>query len=187
LRNLGYRGPRFSYSTMPDQYTFSALQRAERTRTNRAPVMAGIALVSSHAPWTPTPRLIDWDDVGDGSVFGPMAEGGVPASEAWRSRSVLRAVYRESVAYSLSTVISYVEKYGDDDLVLVFLGDHQPASYITGVGASRDVPITIVARDRAVLDRVSGWGWDEGLRPGPRAPVWRMDTFRNRFLTAFGR
>jgi len=187
LRNLGYRGPRFSYSTMPDQYTFSALQRAERTRTDRAPVMAGIALVSSHAPWTPTPRLIDWADVGDGSVFGPMAEGGVPGSEAWRSRSVLRAVYRESVAYSLSTVISYVEKYGDENLVLVFLGDHQPASYITGVGASRDVPITIVARDRAVLDRISGWGWQDGLRPGPRAPVWRMDTFRDRFLTTFAR
>ncbi|MDT7694495.1 MAG: hypothetical protein QOI75_3862, partial [Pseudonocardiales bacterium] len=39
---------------------------------------------------------------------------------------------------------------------------------------------------RAVLDRISGWGWQDGLKPGPNAPVWRMDAFRDRFLTAFG-
>jgi hypothetical protein len=37
-----------------------------------------------------------------------------------------------------------------------------------------------------VLDRISGWGWQDGLKPGPQAPVSRMDTFRDRFLTAFG-
>ena len=70
--------------------------------------------------------------------------------------------------------------------MLVFLGDHQPAPIVTGPNASRDVPITVVARDPAVLDRVAGWGWQDGLRPGPDAPVWPMDTFRDRFLTAFG-
>jgi hypothetical protein len=89
--------------------------------------------------------------------------------------------------YSLGTLISYVERYGDDDLVLVFLGDHQPAPIVTGPGRGRDVPVTIVARDRRVLERISGWGWTEGLKPGPRAPAWRMDAFRDRFLTAFGR
>jgi len=79
-----------------------------------------------------------------------------------------------------------VETHGSDNLVLVFLGDHQPASIVTGEGASRDVPITIVARDRAVLDQISGWGWQDGLKPSPDAPVWPMDAFRDRFLTAFG-
>jgi len=79
-----------------------------------------------------------------------------------------------------------VQTYGDDNLVLVFLGDHQPAPTVAGENASRDVPITIVARDRAVLDRTSGWGWQDGLKPGPQAPVWRMDAFRDRFMAAFG-
>jgi hypothetical protein len=69
----------------------------------------------------------------------------------------------------------------------VFLGDHQPFSVIAGAGGNRDVPITIVAKDPAVLNRISSWGWTDGLRPAPQAPVWRMDAFRNRFLTAFGR
>jgi hypothetical protein len=79
-----------------------------------------------------------------------------------------------------------VQTYGDDNLVLVFLGDHQPASVVSGQGASHDVPITIVARDPAVLDRISGWGWQSGLKPNAQAPVWRMDSFRDRFLSAFG-
>jgi len=57
---------------------------------------------------------------------------------------------------------------------------------VVGDTASRDVPITIVARDPAVLDRVAGWGWTAGLEPGPGAPVWPMNAFRDRFLTAFG-
>lgn len=187
-RNLGYRGPRFSYATMPDQYTFSAFERSERAAPDRGPAMAEITLVSSHSPWTPIPRLIDWNDVGDGSVFAsPMAEQGDPPGVVLRNRTQIRTAYRQSIEYSLSTLISYVQRYGDDKLVFVFLGDHQPAPLITGAGAGRDVPITIVARDRAVANRISGWGWEDGLRPGPRAPVWRMDAFRDRFLTAFGR
>jgi hypothetical protein len=182
--DLGYRGPRFSYAPMPDQYILSTFQRTERAKPNRGPLMAEITLVSSHTPWTPTPHLVDWKDVGDGTVFRPMAEGD-PPSVVWRSPTRVRTAYRESIEYSLGTLISYVQKYGDDHLVLIFLGDHQPAPIITGAGASRDVPITVIARDPAVLKRVSSWGWQDGLRPDPRAPVWRMDAFRNRFLTAF--
>ena len=72
------------------------------------------------------------------------------------------------------------------EALIILIGDHQPSPVITGEGASRDVPITIVAKDPAVLDRMSGWNWDTGLKPGPQAPVWRMDAFRDRFLTAFG-
>jgi hypothetical protein len=98
----------------------------------------------------------------------------------------VQADYRAAIEYSLSSLISYVETYGDDKLVLIFLGDHQPSPIVTGYGVSRDVPITIVTRDRAVLNRISTWGWQDGLKPGPQAPVWRMDAFRDRLLTAFG-
>ena len=180
-RTLGYRGPTFSWSPMPDQYVLSALERMERGRPDRGPLMAELALTSSHVPWTPTPRLVDWDAVGDGSVFAPMVVDAPPYDD---SRS--RLDYRTSIEYSLTSVLSYAETYGDDDLVLVLLGDHQPAPIITGENASHDVPITIVSRDRAVLDRISPWGWADGYTPGPQTPVWPMEAFRDRFLTAFG-
>ncbi|WP_207934173.1 sulfatase [Actinomadura sp. KC06] len=182
-RNLGYRGPRFSFATMPDQYTLSVLQRAELDRKDRAPVMAETALVSSHAPWASLPRLVGWDQVGDGSVFTGMGKG---YDAAWPTGGHVRTEYRKSIEYTLNTLVSYVETYGDDDLVLVFLGDHEPAPLITGPDAGRDVPVTIVAKDKAVLDKVSGWGWQDGLRPAKNGPVWPMSDFRDRFLTAFG-
>ncbi|MET7671399.1 sulfatase-like hydrolase/transferase [Micromonospora luteifusca] len=182
---LGYRGPKFSYAPMPDQYTMQFFQQRVRADADR-PLMAEIPLISSHSPWTAVPRMIGWDEVGDGSVYGDAATGEDGGDADDRDTSQIRAGYRQAIGYSLETLISYVQTYGDDDLVLVFLGDHQPAPVVTGEGASRDVPITIVARDPAVLDRMSGWGWQRGLRPGPDAPVWPMDSFRDRFLTAFG-
>jgi hypothetical protein len=184
---LGYQGTRFSYATMPDQYILSAFQRDERGKPGRPPLMAQIVTLTSHAPWSPVPRLIGWNDVGDGRVFDTMTgTNALPESIFSSNPAQVRSNYKHSIEYALTNLISYVETYGDDNLVLIFLGDHQPASVVSGQGAGHDVPITIVARDPAVLDRISGWGWQSGLKPDPRAPVWRMDSFRDRFLSAFG-
>jgi hypothetical protein len=184
---MGYKGPRFSWATMPDQYTLARFKRTEDTAQDPRPVMAEITLVSSHAPWEPIPRLIDWKAIGDGSVFNTMsAANDPPDAILTRNPGRVRTDYRASIEYSLSSLISYVETYGDDNLVVIFLGDHQPSPIVTGQGASRDVPISIVSRDRSVFDRISPWGWQEGLKPDAQAPVWRMDAFRDRFLTAFG-
>jgi hypothetical protein len=184
-KSMGYQGPPFALATMPDQYTLTAFERLERGRAGRGPLMAEMPLTSSHAPWAPLPRMIDWNDVGDGSVYGPMAKEGESPDAVWRDGDKTRAHYRQSIEYSLSTLISYVERHGDDNLVLIFLGDHQPAPLLTGKGASHDVPISIVTRDRAVLDRISDWHWEQGIKPSKDAPVWRMDAFRDRFLTAY--
>ena len=71
--------------------------------------------------------------------------------------------------------------------VLVVLGDHQPHGYVSGPHPGHDVPISVIAQDKSVVQRIAGWNWQPGLRPRPDAPVWRMDTFRNRFLEAFSR
>jgi hypothetical protein len=183
---LGYRGPPFSWATMPDQYTMEQFQRAEHGKAGRDPLMAEITLVSSHTPWAPIPELIDWSQVGDGSIYGPMKQAGNSPGDVWGDPAKVRTEYRRSIEYTINTLISYVETYGDENLVFVVLGDHQPAPMITGDNASRDVPITIVAHDRAVLDRITGWGWADGLKPAPQSPVWPMNEFRDRFLTAFG-
>ena len=186
-RNVGYQGPKFGYASMPDQYTLAELRRRELTDDpDRPHVMAEVDLVSSHHPWTPLPRLVDWDEVGDGSVFDGMPEAGESKGEVFGDPDKVRTAYGRSIEYSLDTLVSFLETYPDPDLVVVMLGDHQPHTYVTGEDPGHDVPISVIAHDPAVLDRISGWGWQEGLRPDPGAPVWRMDAFRDRFLTAFG-
>ncbi|MEU8608852.1 sulfatase [Actinoplanes sp. NPDC048791] len=183
---LGYRGPAFSWATMPDQFTLKSFTDREYTRPGRDPLMAEITFVSSHTPWAPLPALLDWADVGDGSVYTAQQRGAPSAGEVWKDAARVREAYAKSIKYSIDSVVSWVREYGDDNLVLVMLGDHQPAPIVVGATASHDVPITVVARDPAVLDRIADWGWTDGLEPVPQAPVWPMDAFRDKFLTAFG-
>jgi hypothetical protein len=194
-RNVGYRGPSFAYAAMPDQYIYGALQRLELGKPHRRPLFAEVDTVSSHTPWTRIPRMVPWSKLGDGSIFaktpvdhtsndalyGDMAWAWLGGSNA----SPIRSAYGQSIQYSLNSLFSFVQHYPDPNLVMVMLGDHQPWSIVSGKGASHDVPISLIAHDPKVLDRISGWGWQDGLRPGPKAPVWKMSAFRDRFLSTF--
>jgi hypothetical protein len=183
--NVGYHGPSFSYASMPDQYTLSALRRLELAPSDRTPVMAEVDLVSSHIPWAPLPRMVDWRKVGDGSIFDAMPAQGQSPTWVWRSTDRVRAAYGHSVEYSLRSLMSFVRTYPDKNLVLIVLGDHQPSTMVTGQGQSHDVPVSVIAHDPAVMRSISSWHWQSGMLPGANAPVWPMSSFRDRFLTAF--
>ncbi|MET0417601.1 MAG: sulfatase-like hydrolase/transferase [Actinoplanes sp.] len=186
-RNLGYNGPKFSWSPMPDQYTLKQLNTIEYKKPGRGPLMIELPLVSSHTPWAPIPDYLpDWNQVGDGSVYAPMVADGKKPKALWAEPRKVRAEYGKSLVYTLTTLIDWMKLYGDDNLVMVFLGDHQPSPIAAGANASHDVPISIVAKDPAVLDRIAGWGWADGLKPTPTTPVWPMNDFRDRFFAAFG-
>ncbi len=185
-RDVGYRGPTFAYASMPDQYVLSALQRLELAKRHRRHVFAEVDLVSSHTPWTRIPRLIDWRRVGNGSVFSRTPVEATSKGALWSDSARVRTAYGHSIEYTLNSLVSFVQHYRDPNLVLVVLGDHQPSTIVSGQGASHDVPISVIAHDPAVLKRIGGWGWNGGLRPSARAPVWPMSAFRDRFLSAFG-
>jgi hypothetical protein len=171
---------------MPDQYTLLATHRRELARPTRPPLFAEIDLTSSHTPWTRIPRLLPWREIGDGRAFNRVPARETERSAIFSDPERARAAYADSIEYSLRALLSFVARYGDEDLVVVLVGDHQPPTLVTGYGARYDVPVSLIARDREVIDRVAPWGWKPGLSPGPRAPVWPMAAFRDRFLTAFG-
>jgi phosphatidylglycerophosphate synthase len=183
-RNVGYEGPKFGYAPIPDQFTLDALTRNELTPDPSRPrVMGEVDLVSSHHPWTPLPRLVDWDELGDGSVFDGMLKQS--ESEAYREPDTVRELYGKSIEYTIGTLVSWLERIRDPNLVLVVLGDHEPHHYVSGRSPGHDVPVSIIAGDPAVTDRIGDWAWQDGLHPSHDAPVWRMDSFRDRFLNAF--
>ncbi|WP_338751881.1 CDP-alcohol phosphatidyltransferase [Janibacter alittae] len=176
--DLGYRGPELGWGGIPDQYTLAWVWRSLLAGTD-GPVMAEIDLVSSHNPWPQPPPLLPWGDVGDGSTYTCMPGCAAQGPQDVRSR------YAASVGYSLESVVSLVEEH--PDLVVLVLGDHQPWGQVTGDDPRHDVPVTLLAGDAEVIERVDGWGWTPGMQPAPDSPVWRMDAFRDRFLGAFSR
>jgi len=183
--NFGYAGLPFNWVTMPDQYVLSALHERELGGDNRPPVMAEIALISSHAPWTPVAEVVPWDQVQDGKIFNEQASAGPTPEEVWRDTDKIRDHYRRATEYMLKTLVSYVVERGDDDLVILLLGDHPPAPLVSGDPEGKQVPVHLIARDPDVINAVSEWQWQAGMIPDTDAPVWRMDTLRDRFVRAF--
>ncbi len=182
--NVGYRGPAFSYASMPDQYTYAEFQRNELTPGHK-PVMAEIDTVSSHTPWAPLPTMVPWNKVGNGAIFNSMPARSESPITVWRNDSTVRQFFGRSLQYSLETLTSWVTELHDPNLVLIVLGDEQPGSPITRPGASHEVPISIIAHDPSVFRQMASWHWQDGLVPGHFAPLELMDAFRNQFLDAF--
>jgi phosphatidylglycerophosphate synthase len=182
--NVGYKGPRYSYSTMPDQYTLSEFQRNELTPGHK-PVMAEIDLTSSHIPWAPLPTMVPWNKLGNGSIFYPEHAKAETATQVWRSNNTVKQFYGQSIQYSMTALTSWVTELNDPNLVLIVLGDHQPHTSVSGPGATHDVPISIITRAPSVLKQMSSWHWQNGLLPAPSAPLEPMDAFRNQLLNTF--
>jgi phosphatidylglycerophosphate synthase len=182
--NVGYRGPRFSYSQMPDQYTLAEFQRLELTPGHK-PVMAEIDLTSSHTPWAPLPAMVPWNKVGNGSVFDPQPAQSESVATVWSNTNTVRQFYGQSIQYTMTALTSWVTELNDPNLVLILLGDHQPHSTVSGPAPNNEVPISIITRAPSVLRQISSWHWQNGLLPDLGAPLEPMDAFRNQFLNAF--
>ncbi|THV21045.1 sulfatase-like hydrolase/transferase [Peteryoungia ipomoeae] len=185
-KDLGYKGKPFNWVTMPDQYTLSAFERLARVpaRAKGEKVMAEIALISSHAPWTPVATMLDWSAVGDGSIFDEQATSGDPPSVVWADPERVRRQYIGTIDYALQAVSSYIANYGSD-AVFVILGDHQPARIITGPNASRAVPVHIVSADADLIGSFKEKGLSPGMKPSLDAVEMPMNTVRQILIDTF--
>ncbi len=184
--DLHYKGEPFDYMTMADQYVLSAFHKRELAPADRKPVMAEIALISSHIPWTPIPKLVPWDDIGNGEIF-TTARTTEDGDEIWRDPKRIAQYYGLSVDYTLQTLMSYVTSLIGDHTLLIIMGDHEPMSFIAGDGASHEVPVHIIARDPALLDALGDGKWTQGMEPDESSPSWPMNTMREHLLTAFAK
>jgi phosphatidylglycerophosphate synthase len=182
--NVGYRGPTFNFLSTPDQYTLAKFQQLELAPGHR-PVMAQIDLESSHIPWAPLASMVPWNKVGNGSIFDGQPARSETAPTVWRNANTVRQWYGRSIQYSMNVLTSWVTELNDPNLVLILLGDHQPHTIVSGPGADHEVPISIIARDPSVFKQIAPWHWQDGLLPGPQAPLEPMDAFRNQFLRTF--
>ncbi|MEM6635085.1 MAG: sulfatase-like hydrolase/transferase [Pseudomonadota bacterium] len=179
--DMTYQGDRFRWVTMPDQFTLSVYP--ELLPPDPRPDFVQVALISSHAPWTPIARMVPWQDVGDGTIFNEMAAAGPAPNVLWKDRDAVRDAYRRSVDYALRAAFSHVAQLGSAAPLVIVAGDHQAAGFVAG-SENKDVAVHMIGPDH-VLEFISDWDWTDGLVPAGDGPVRRMDTFRGDFLDAF--
>lgn len=166
-KDIAYQGPPLNWVTMPDQFT---LDYTQRKLLDDSPVFAQLALISSHAPWTPIlPVLDDWSSIGDGKIFAPWEEAGDPPEVLWKDIERIRNHYAWSIDYSIKTVGRWAERMADDNTLMIVLGDHQPAPLITGDDASGAVPVHIISGDPELLAPFQSRGFVPGMWPAPES------------------
>ena len=141
-------------------------------------------MVSSHAPWVPTLPIVPWESIGNGAAFAPFRQEGHPPEGLWVDIAELRVNYARSLDYALQAMTGFAERYLDDRTLLIVLGDHQAAPWVTG-SASPSVPIHVLTRDPALLEPFLAWGLVPGAVPNPVQVERRMDDFRDWFVNAF--
>ncbi|MBD3898281.1 sulfatase-like hydrolase/transferase [Halomonas sp. ML-15] len=184
--DIDYAGPPLHWVTMPDQFVLDYYQRQIR-EPQQTPLFTQIALISSHAPWTPIlPVLEEWELIGDGSLFAPWEHAGDPPEVVWQDIERIRDHYAWSVDYSVKATARWAEWAVDDNTLLIMLGDHQAAPLITGEGASLGVPVHIISGDPALLAPFLERGFVPGTQPPPSQGAAGMDRLRGWLHEDFG-
>ena len=175
--DLHYQGPSLGWVTMPDQYTLHHF--SEHIRPGyKEPVFAQIALISSHAPWTPVIEAIDWSKIGDGRVFEHWRNAGDNPLRLWTQPERLRKAYRKSIEYSLAVTLDWAVHALPEGGLLIVMGDHQAASPVTGRGVSAEVPVHVVSNDQALLSEFQKKGFEDGMVPASSQPTGAMEDLR---------
>ncbi|MEM6382653.1 MAG: sulfatase-like hydrolase/transferase [Pseudomonadota bacterium] len=182
--DLGYAGEAFNWVTMPDQFTLAALDRLLRSPgDDDRPLFAQAALVSSHAPWVPVPDLLDWETIGDGTIYNETVQSGDAPRDVWRDRDRVRAQYRLAVDYALQTVLAYAELHASEPPLMIVIGDHQATNFVA-LDERPDVPIHVIGPSHLV-EPLQAAGFEQGLIPAEDSPVVPMDQMRNVIIDVY--
>ncbi len=180
--DLGYNGPAFNWVAMPDQFTLAQVDGLVRSEAGDGPLLAQVVLVSSHAPWTPVPDILPWEALGDGTVYAPIVETGATPREVWQDHDRVREQYRLAVDYALRSVFTYALKNADEPPLMIIVGDHQAADFVS-LDERNHVPLHVIGPAHMV-QLLSDITQTPGLLPGPDAPVLAMETMRDALLNA---
>lgn len=197
---LDYRGPAFGFWRIPDQYSIARLageELAPAVGENRASVAGGgptpaasrlprlivFPTITSHIPFRPLPPYAaDWSRLFDEAPFDADAVARALQLEPdWVNPA---PAYGDVIDYSLRWLAGFLRERASDPMLIVVIGDHQPAATVTGPRASWDVPVHLIARNPDWLAGFEEAGFRPGLAP-PRAAIGPMSSLTTLLLNRF--
>ena len=181
---LDYHGPEFGWFAIPDQFSLAKFDALIGNRPARPPLFVFYPTISTHFPFSPTPPYQpDWSRMFDAHPYdGPAIVRAYAKQPDWTH---FAPGYVDAVSYTYDTLGGYLRGHADRDIVLILIGDHQPAAAVSGEGASWDVPVHVIASRPKVLERLMADGFRAGLTPA-RPSLAHMHQLLPMLLDAFG-
>lgn len=171
-RDLKYRGPPLGPWYSPDQFAFARFEQMHPRPPGGKPRFVFFPTITSHLPFSPVPPYQpDWARILTDQPFEADITARLQAQQPdWLN---MRPGYIGMVDYTYQWLGGYLAQPFARDGVYLLVGDHQPASSVTGEGASWDVPVHLVTRDPQILQRFEALGFARGMEP-PRTPLGGM-------------
>ncbi|MGH1360668.1 MAG: sulfatase-like hydrolase/transferase [Burkholderiaceae bacterium] len=181
--SLNYQGPKFGLWWLPDQFVMARIDELYPPSETSKPRFILYPTITSHIPFRPTPPYQpDWSRV---TTDNPYDEAQTAAAMAdkidWTD---LLPGYISTIEYTFKWLSGYMGLEQPRKSVLVLVGDHQPASTVTGPNASWDVPVHIVTDNPVVLRQLLDNGFKTGMTPDSKS-LGGLDELNQILLTAF--
>jgi hypothetical protein len=166
--DFDYRGPKFGWAPMADQFVLDAVLRTE-ILDRTSPLFIEFVMISSHAPFNEMPRYVpDWSVIGDGSIYHRLEPVRFPI--IWPDLKNASEAYVTSIKYDWQVLLGFMEHTAADDQIVIILGDHQPNLKITGDSQPWSVPVHIISRNPDFVRPFFKKGYTRGLVPSQPLP-----------------
>ena len=186
--SIGYQGLAWGHWRIPDQAALGLLQAQELAAPpqQREPRFVVMATLASHMPFVPLPPLQpDLARAADARAYTQQQlDAALRVPGTTRNDSGTRA-YLDSLRYTFEWLGGYLGKEAPAQLVTVLLGDHQPWAVVSGSDASWEVPVHIISRDAALLDRLVARGFTRGLEPPAESEPRQMHELTSVLIDVF--
>jgi hypothetical protein len=181
---FGYRGPKYGWSPMADQFVLDRIYH-EQIAKAKQPLFIQYALVSSHAPFNDIPRYVeDWSTIKNGHVMHEAGRDAFPIT--WEDPTFIDDGYAAGIKYEMRMMEGYLTNYVQDDTLVIFVGDHQPNQQVTGSeNLTWSVPIHIACRNPDFIAPFLRRGYIRGMIPNQPLPHVGMERFMEEFLSDF--
>ncbi|MCU0804221.1 MAG: hypothetical protein MUF79_03915 [Burkholderiales bacterium] len=183
-RDLDYRGPPIGYWKIPDQISIARFEAMHPLHAASPPRFLFFPTITSHLPFGPVPPYQpDWNRLLTDEPFDRgEAERLASAKIDWID---MRPGYIGMFDYTYRWLGGYLRRTEPRESVMVLVGDHQPASNVSGAGASWEVPVHVVTRDPELLARFVALGFRPGIEP-QRPALGGLHDLNALLLRAFG-
>ena len=165
-RDLGYKGPKLGYWTVPDQFALARYEQLHPLTRVSPKRFTFFTSITSHMPFHPVPPYQpDWKKVLSATPFDAAQMARVEAQKVdWFN---MFPGYVGMIEYNYQWLAGYLAQPKARDSFMILLGDHQPAANVTGEGATWEVPVHIISAHPALLQRFVARGFKPGLEPAP--------------------